>query len=191
MQVTIESINQKMELVTDKGAIQVRTSINIRLPNGTSIAVDVEPQVAQEIVQASALKEVEPKQPGPSYTEEVEAAEPTETNVFFEEQDPDAMMVDWTGLPDDSISPQIKKVLANIGAPRAMKISELSHLVDKISEQFLKQAEQKSKPVGKVHRVDVPRAKTVPKDEYGYPVVAQKASEAESSSSDEDGVPQL
>lgn len=201
MQVTIESIDQRMLL---EGEQDMVTSINIRLPDGSYIAAVVQPEMAERLLRvATSVGRNLDSESGPSspaYTED------TELEVFGAEKEAEEQEIDWTQLPDDSLSPQMKVILEEIGAPQVMPASELAGLVDQISERLMMQAAAKTRAgvvdkikaaavPGQVQKLQVARPKTVPKDDFGYPMVAQQSDrdpgEVALTGSDEDGVPQL
>lgn len=188
MQVVIESIDQRYPLEGDK---EVITTLNIRLPNGQHITTVVQPEMAERLIGAAV--------PEPPKQDESLPITDGAPEVFGDgETDEAEQLIDWTELPDDSLAPQMKKVLFESEAPHVMPASELAALVDKIGEHLMNQAAQRARATtpGKVQRVQAPRPRMVPKDELGYPMVPhlnndRDPGEVALSGSDEDGVPQL
>ena len=165
MQVMIESIEQKVLL---NGGELLVTTINIKLPDGSYLSAQVDRSAAERILQLANADEpkVVPSFPPPvPIQEEVYGGEDHQGPGI----DPD-QVIDWSSLPDSDLTPQMKGILAEIGAPRHLPASELVTLVDKISERMMVQA-SKAPPVGQVQRLQPVRPKTVPKDEMGYPIV--------------------
>jgi hypothetical protein len=102
-------------------------------------------------------------------------------------------MVEWSSLPDEVLSTDMKMLMHQLGLPAALSHTDLAKVVDEISERMLQQAEQsvpvhpKKVPVGRV--AAAPRR--VATDEYGYPIVPGMQTNALPDNSDEDGVGQL
>lgn len=190
MQVTIESIEQRMML----GSNQMITLVNVKLPDGSYFTSQIEPEVAERLLKiASGAGPTAPVDNGVGNHEEPEVFSEASESVEEEDQE-----IEWATLPDEHLSPSMKQALAEIGTPQVMKASELVALIDQVTEQMMNKAAQKAKKpaVGQIQRVQVPRPRTVPRDDYGYPIVAQQPVERDPgevalTGSDEDGVPQL
>jgi hypothetical protein len=185
MQATIEAIKQDIELYNGK---KMTTSIRVRLPDGTVFFAAVDEVVVEQLLRLMN------NEPGSA---EVSPPTISDSEVFGgmgatiePEEDPD---VDWAVLPDSHLSPQMKKTLRELGLSQVMRVSELVAIVDKISEQQMAKAQERAQQQpGQL--VPVPRARTVQKDDAGYPVVPghmQDPGEVAHLNSDEDGVPQL
>jgi len=132
-------------------------------------------------------------------------------------------LVVWASLPDDYLAPEMKQLLTELGAAPVMSVTDLVGLVNEISqaEGLMEQVPEPAAPQplmthvpegappyapvqpqpsqaqSAIGRVVVQRSKparTVPKDEYGYPIVPgmeQDPGEVAIPDADEDGVGQM
>jgi hypothetical protein len=198
MQVFIESIDQRVRL--DSPGEEASTIINIRLQDGSYIAAKIDNEAAGKLMQLSVSTTTRPVPP--AYVSE-NVSDVGDVFSGEESGQEGEQQLDWEQLPDESLSAQLKQVLRDINAPKMMAASDLVALVDQISERMLIEAQERAKPPtqkapmtpGQLQRVRGTRPRTVPKDEYGYPIVPQivdrDPGEVALMGSDEDGVPQL
>jgi len=171
MHVMIESIDQRLLL---DGGDEPVTTINIKLPDGSYLSAQIEASGAKRILQLAnpdSPKVVSsPPPPTASAQEEVYGGEDQQATGA----NPDET-IDWTVLPDSDLTPQMKGILAEIGVPHQMMV------------------QASGTPVGQVQRLQPVRARTVPKDELGYPMVSRSAERDPGEMGpgvDEDGVSQ-
>jgi len=196
MIVIVEEIQQNYSLQT-KG---VTTYAVLKLPTGNSITVPLTDEQAQDIMQASiSVRSPAPYDDQDQTDIEQEQLEQEQLEQPVEVQPERASdTVRWAELPDSIIAPQMKKVLADVGAASEMPYEALVSLVDEISEHLANQAEKDAKVAKVIGRVMKPRMPTpkrrqsVPTDDLGYPVVHPNRDSGETAAiADEDGIAQL
>lgn len=209
MQVIIESIDQKLLL---NGKSQLVTFLTLELPNGEKVSAQVAPDVAQTLIslvpestEELELPSVHVDVPLQTRTHPLPVQPPAteqapEDEIFSASDQPEEpeQQIEWAALPDEHLSPQMKKILQDLGAAPVMPATSLVALVDQITERLIeqKQTQQPQPVVGKPQQLQVARPKTVPRDEMGYPVVAGQSQDRDPGEvalmgEDEDGVPQL
>ena len=180
MKVTIEGIEQFLKL---GGKFETINSLRIRLPDGTLFAASVDNAIIERLIFLANQEAVT----GEELTEDgVFGGEPPE--VLPEEE----QMIDWANLPDSVLPQEIKKELSGYGYPPVVRASELAAARELIAER-LRTKEQPAVRTIPAQLQQVPRPRTVPKDEMGYPVVPNRPSDPGevALAGDEDGVPQL
>lgn len=126
---------------------------------------------------------MQPEQPSSDI--EVYSAETAEREQAEQE-------VEWSKLPDEHLSPQMKKTMSELGVRPVMPASELVAVVDQITERLM---ETRQNQTPRVQRLQPVRPRTVQKDDMGYPIVRQQVErdpgEVAVTGRDEDGVQQL
>lgn len=188
MQATIEGIEQFMRL---DGKLEMVSSVRIKLPDGTIFVASVGQDVIEKIIALSTGEEAQE----PREMQELPdvSAGLAGGGVFGgdSETSQESQLVDWSELPDDVLAPAVKRALREHGFGHVMRASELASVVDEISERMLAKAQQTAKVQPPVQIV-VPRARTVPKDDMGYPIVPHRQSDPGevALTADEDGVQQ-
>ena len=221
MHVKIESIDQKLML---DGSGNLATFLTLELPTGDRVSAQVEPVVAQALIElatnGSVTKEQPPLEKFESVTVDVDeqpgyktrddyddARSASEDDYSFEQEifsapegpPEEETPITWADLPEAHLSSRMKHILTEMGVAPVMPASSLVALVDQITERMLeaKIAQQEQPEVGKVQRpghLQVTRAKTVPKDDAGYPIVSgvvdRDPGEVATFGTDEDGIPQ-
>lgn len=204
MFVEITEIEQSFSL-KDK---QVTNYLVLSLANGKSLRVPVDEEATQYIIEASLLNgnstEPQANAAGSALisSEPINAPSPLSvgpieplSEIFSQPK------VKWAGLPDDQLSPFMKKLLLQSGTPLELSQEDLDSLVAKILEKMGKQAEAKA-TAPSLEFVDGPVVmrrppmRTVPKDDDGYPIVGTSqgvdpGEVVERRDLDEDGVGQL
>jgi hypothetical protein len=197
MYVEVESIDQKMLLET--GALT--TFLTLKLPDGSRVSTQIESEVAQALINIAAQKEYKdtPREE-PSLNLNDLDMDDSVSEIFSASEatpEPDDN-VSWADLPEEHLSTRMKGILTNMGTAPVLPMSSLVTLVDQLTEDMLNAKAAQQAQVGVVQRpsqLRVTRAKTVPKDAYGYPVVPgsndRDPGEVAQADTDEDGVPQL
>lgn len=200
MRVVIESLDQKMLL----SGGDITTSLTLVLPNGSRVNAQVDPEAAQTIMSLHVEQggiHKEPEDEAPYESNGLLSDPETDTDVFGASSASSASVeafIVWSDLSDEHLSPKVKAILTSLGVPPSMPASKLVSLIDEITEKMLSDKLAQQPQVGRVQRpapLQMTRARTVPKDEAGYPILPRQddrdPGEMSQMGSDEDGVPQL
>jgi hypothetical protein len=189
MHVKIESIDQKLMF---DGSGDLATFLTLELPTGDRVSAQVEPDVAQALIELATNGPVEPPiekaESAFEGLDEEPLAVPTqqfEEEVYSASDQPEEETpIAWADLPEAHLSSKMKSILSEMGIAPVMPASQLVALVDQVTEKLMeakadRQREQQQQPeVGKVQRP-------------GHLSVARpKTGEVATFGTDEDGIPQ-
>jgi hypothetical protein len=196
MNVIVEEINQVLVLRTG----QMESRLTFRLPNGTKISAVVSEEDLELFLRAQP-REVMSQTPQNDLPE----VETDEAPAVAQ-----ADLVTWADLRDEYLSADMKAILTSLGAAPAMPMADLVSLVREIAQNKQLMGEVSQAPAqpavpapqqaapqpaaGQVMMRRSPPRRTVPKDEFGYPIVpgvGHDPGEVGVPDADEDGVGQL
>lgn len=197
----------KIEQSFDVESGDVAHYLVLQLPNDAVIQAIVGEEDVQAVVAATVGENVDGEG---TVAEQEEPVEEPEVPTLEEERAAALSdnLLEWRKLPDGILDSKVKKVLEEIGIPDQIAEPALAEVVETITTGLAKQAAEqllKSGPtpaapeaVAAVPQMkEVPRPRTVPKDEMGNPIVPRATRSAPvverdpGEVVDEDGVMQL
>jgi hypothetical protein len=115
MRVLVEEINQVLSLLD--GAMKTR--VTLKLPSGALISAQVEKDALEELLKEANLV---PRETEPALEEQGEA------------ESPDENLVEWAAVSDEYLAPELKQMLAELGAAPVMPMQDLIALVTEIRQ---------------------------------------------------------